>query len=236
MFLPYVAPSKEQLIQVIQDPSGPASFKEISGSPSILYKVLDVSSLKAFKPFVEYLESPYFITGANYDARLQTITISASVDVGSELNYRDAEMVRHTVLVASTTTPKISLSVTLLAMDIVPKNSKVQDTLAHKLEKFLRSVRRSAYMVSASELDSSSRELLEVLRAADTGTSYTQEDLIKEIREGRFLLGLDIKGTQFLVEVTSVTAAKAVDTPYVKTMNFGGIVESYTLATIIAGG
>ena len=219
----------------MKDPSGPASYKDEHGAPSILYKILDVSSLKAFKPFMEYLESPYFITTANYDARIQTLATNATIDVDSELNYGDPESVRNTVLVVKSTTPRVSLSVTVLVMDVVPKNSKTQDTVAHKLEKFLRSIRRSSYIVSQNEIDTASDELLSILKMADSGSSYTEEKLAEEIRGGRFLLGLDIKGTQFLLELTSVTAAKAAESPYTKTMNFGGILETYSLTVISAG-
>lgn len=230
MFLPYVRPTKEQLLEIMRNPGGPRSFKEGEGDLA-LYKILDISTLRAFKPFMEYVESPYFVTSANYDARIQSLNIGATLDVSTELTYSQEDAPRLTTTVVNSSIPKLSLSVNLLVFDIVPKEALEKDTIAHNLEKFIRSVRRHKYVISRNELETARYTLLETLRSLHPNTSYTEETLEDEIRTGSYYLGLVLKDKGFLVEVTSVSATKDASSPYTKTMGFSGIVETYTFPT-----
>lgn len=207
-------------------------------SPCRISKVMDMSSFPMLSLMVEGLETPYFETHASLDAMTTGFTIGLEIPRGSSQPFTSS-LDNEGKPFRLSTPGKLSLlynqhdsmqaivSFSLAVEDIY--DVKDNSTTAGRLEKMLRSMKKGSGVYSQEEEEETLKAMKAVMSAIQQVDSYTDPLLTFDIRNAKYLLGVTINRTYFLLDPTDVSSAKNASNPRIKDFTIGGYLVAYNI-------
>lgn len=207
-------------------------------SPCRISKVMDLSSFPMLGLVVEGFETPYFETHARLDAMTTGFTIGLEIPRGSSQPFTPS-LDNYGKPFRLSTPGKLSLlynqhdamqaivSFSLAVEDVYD----VEDngTTAGRLEKMLRSMKKGSGVYSYEEEDEILKAMNAVMSTIKQVDSYTDPLLTLDIRNAKYLLGVTINKTYFLIDPTDVSSAKDASNPRIKDFTVGGYLVAYNI-------